>query len=166
MNISRFLKEEMIELSFVPEQEPEPDESNSEKWKTRNKDRILSSLVDILEVSGKTINRCKLITDFVNRERKASTGIGQGVAIPHVRSMQAREFIIGFARSKEGYDFNSLDGKPTHLFFVMAAPPYEDNLYLKVFKALSEALQYESFIEELLRVKRPYDIIRAFKSVE
>ena len=166
MNISRFLKENLIELSFIPEQEPAPDESNSDKWKMRNKDRILSSLVDILEVSGKTVNRCKLITDFVNRERKASTAIGLGIAIPHVRSMQAREFIIGFARSKDGYDFNSLDGEPTHLFFVMAAPPYEDNLYLKVFKALSEALQYETFREELMQAERPYDIIRAFKNVE
>jgi len=165
MNISRFLKEELIDLNFTAEQEPPP-ESNSDKWKVRNKERILSKLVDILELSGKTVNRSKLLTDFINRERKATTGIGDGIAVPHVRSMQAKEFIIGFARAKDGYDFDSLDGKPTRLFFVMAAPPYDDNLYLKIFKALSESVQYETFREELLNVEEPYEVIRAFKNVE
>ncbi len=166
MNISRFLKEEQIDLDFVAEQEPPPEESNSDKWKTRNKERILTRLVDLLELSGKTVNRSKLLTDFINRERKATTGIGDGIAVPHVRSMQAKDLIIGFARAKEGYDFDSLDGKPTQLFFVMAAPPYDDNLYLKVFKALSESVHYESFREELLRVEKPYEVILAFKNVE
>ncbi len=166
MNISRFLKEELIDLNFTAEQEPPPEESNSDKWKVRNKERILSKLVDILELSGKTVNRSKLLTDFINRERKATTGIGDGIAVPHVRSMQAKEFIIGFARAKDGIDFDSLDGKPTRLFFVMAAPPYDDNLYLKVFKALSESVQYESFREELLNVEEPYEVIRAFKNAE
>jgi len=166
MNISRFLKEELIDLDFYAEQEPPPEESNSGKWKARNKERILSRLVDILELSGKTVNRSKLLIDFINRERKATTGIGDGIAVPHVRSMQAKEFIIGFARAKAGYDFESLDGEPTKLFFVMAAPPYDDNLYLKVFKALSESLQYETFRDELLNVEQPYEVIRAFKNAE
>jgi mannitol/fructose-specific phosphotransferase system IIA component (Ntr-type) len=166
MNISRFLKEELIDLNFIVEQEPPPDESNSDKWKVRNKERILSGLVDILELSGKTVNRSKLMIDFVNRERKATTGIGDGIAVPHVRSMQAKEFIIGFARAKQGYDFDTLDEKPVQLFFVMAAPPYDDNLYLRVFKALSESLQYETFREELLNVEEPYEVIRAFKNAE
>ncbi len=166
MNISRFLKEELIDLDFRVEQEPPPEESNSDKWKVRNKERILTRLVDILELSGKTVNRSKLLTDFINREKKATTGIGDGIAVPHVRSMQAKELIIGFARSKDGYDFGSLDGEPTRLFFVMAAPPYDDNLYLKIFKALSESVQYETFREELLQIEQPYEIIRAFRNAE
>jgi PTS system nitrogen regulatory IIA component len=166
MNISRFLTEEMIVLDFKSNLEPPPEEANSDKWQQRNKERILSDLVDILEISGKIGNRCKLLTDFINRERKASTAIGDGIAVPHVRSMQAKDFILGFARSKEGYDFESIDSKPVHLFFAMAAPPYEDNLYLKVFKALSESLQYESFREELMQAENPYDIILAFKRME
>ncbi len=166
MNISRYLKEELIDLDFIAEQEPPPEESNSDKWKIRNKERILSRLVDILELSGKTVNRTKLLIDFINRERKATTAIGDGIAVPHVRSMQAKEFIIGFARAKDGYEFDAIDTQPVKLFFFMAAPPYDDNLYLKVFKALSESLQYESFREELLNVEEPYEVIRAFKSVE
>lgn len=166
MNISRFLKEEMIQLDLRTEQEPPPEENNSDKWKQRNKERLLSDLVGILEISGKIGNRCKVLTDFINRERKASTGIGDGVAVPHVRSMQAKELVIGFARSIEGYDFDTIDNEPAHLFFVMAAPPYDDNLYLRVFKALSESLQYETFRDELMHAEHPYDIIRAFKNME
>jgi len=166
MNISRFLTEELIVLDFKSNLEPPPEESNSDKWRQRNKERILSDLVGILEISDKIGNRCRLLTDFINRERKASTAIGDSIAVPHVRSMQAKDFILGFARSVDGYDFDAIDSKPVHLFFVMAAPPYDDNLYLKVFKALSESLQYESFREELMQAENPYDIILAFKRME
>jgi PTS system fructose-specific IIC component len=166
MNISRYLSEDLIELNFKADLEPPPENSGSQKWRERNKERILAGLVDILQYSGKTGNNCKLLTDFINRERKASTAIGHGIAVPHIRSMQAKELIIGVARSPGGLDFDSLDGEPTHLFFVMAAPPYDDSLYLKVFKALSQNLQYEAFRRELMEARETYDIIRAFKSVE
>ncbi|UCD17504.1 MAG: PTS sugar transporter subunit IIA [Candidatus Zixiibacteriota bacterium] len=166
MNISRFMTEELIVLDFISEQETSPENSHSLKWKERNKERILSDLVAILDISGKIANRNKIIIDFINRERKATTAIGMGVAIPHVRSMQAKDFILGFARSIDGYDFGSLDGELTHLFFAMAAPPYDDNLYLRVFKALSSNLQYDDFRRELMQAEKPFDIIRAFRNME
>ncbi len=97
---------------------------------------------------------------------KATTGIGHGIAIPHIRTMQAKEFLMGFGRSKEGYDFDSLDGEPVHLFFIMAAPPYDDALYLKIFKALAEILQFDYFREELLNLNSEYEVIRAIKKME
>ena len=156
----------MIDLDFRADQEEAPEDSESTKWRERNKERVLAQLVKLLEKSDRTGNNTKLLNDFIHRERKASTGIGNGIAIPHIRSMQAKEFILGFARSHEGFDFDSLDGKPTRIFFIMAAPPYDDNLYLKVFKALAENLQYESFRQELISAEEPYDIIRAFRNVE
>jgi fructose PTS system EIIBC or EIIC component len=166
MNISRFLKEEMIVLDFQVEQEPQPEDPQSFRWKERNKERILADLVDILNISGRTGNNCKLLTDFINRERKATTAIGHGIAVPHIRSMQAKEFIMAFARANEGYDFGAADGLPVQLFFIMAAPPYDDNFYLKVFQSLATVLRYESFRQELLDASKPYDIIRAFKNME
>ena len=166
MNISRFLNEEMIILDLQAEQEPQPEDSNSTHWQERNKERILDSLVSILGLSDRTGNRCKLLTDFINRERKASTAIGYGIAIPHVRTMQAKEFLIGFGRSNEGYYFDSPDNEPVRLFFVMAAPPYDDTFYLKIFKALAEVLQYEQFRQELMAAEKRYDVIQAFKKME
>jgi len=166
MSIWRYFREDLIDLDFEVEQEPEPEEAGSEKWKERNKERILSGLVDILERSDLIGNRCKLLTDFVNRERKATTAIGLGIAVPHIRSMQAKDFVLAFARNRDGYYFNSLDDEPVTLFFAMAAPPYDDNLYLRVFKELSMDLQHEYFRRELLEIENPYDIIKAFRNME
>ena len=167
MNISRFLKPELIKLDMQTEIESDPDSQvHPDKLLWRRKQAILCELVELLENSGRVGNPKKLLVDFLNREKKASTGIGHGIAIPHIRSMQAKEFIMGFARSEEGYDFDSLDNGSVHLFFVMAAPPYDDSLYLKVFKALAQMLHFDSFREELLSVSSEYEVIRAIKKME
>jgi len=167
MDISRFLKPELIKLEMEAEIDSDPDSQvHPDKLLWRRKQAILCELVELLEKSGKVGNPRKLLVDFLNREKKASTGIGHGIAIPHIRSMQAKELIMGFARSGEGYDFDSMDNGSVHLFFVMAAPPYDDILYLKVFKALAQMLRFDYFREELLQASSEYEIIRAIKKME
>jgi PTS system fructose-specific IIC component len=167
MNISRYLSPELIKLEMETDIEIDPDSTlHPDKLLWKRKRAILCELVELLENSGKVGNPRKLLVDFLNREKKASTGIGHGIAIPHIRSMQAKEFIMGLARSGEGYDFDSLDNGSVHLFFVMAAPPYDDSLYLKVFKALAEILSFDYFREELLHASSEYEIIRAIKRME
>ncbi|UCG60959.1 MAG: PTS sugar transporter subunit IIA [Candidatus Zixiibacteriota bacterium] len=156
----------MIKLEMDTVIEPPGEDESLEKWRQNGKEMIIEELVSLLEVGNRIGNRNKLLIDFINRERKATTGLGYGVAVPHVRSMQAKDFMIAFARSTEGYDFGSLDTSPTHLFFIMAAPPYDDNLYLKVFKSLAEMLQYESFREELMSLQSPGELIRALRAME
>jgi mannitol/fructose-specific phosphotransferase system IIA component (Ntr-type) len=166
MNISRCLTEDLVKLELETVIEP-PDENHSiERWRSESKEKILDELVGVLEIDSRIGNRKKLLEDFIHRERKATTAIGHGVAFPHIRSMQAKEFMIGFARSTEGYDFESPDEQPVHLFFIMAAPPYEDNFYLKVFKTLSEMLSYDSFREELMNVQSPGEVIRTIRAME
>jgi PTS system fructose-specific IIC component len=167
MNISRYLKPELIKLEMETEIEYDPDSQlHPDKLLWMRKEAILSELVDLLDKSGKVGNKKKFLIDFLNREKKASTGIGYGIALPHIRTMQAKQFIMGFARSREGYDFDSLDKGLVHLFFVMAAPPYDDSLYLKVFKGLAEILSFDSLREELLNASSEYEIIRAIKRME
>jgi PTS system fructose-specific IIC component len=167
MNLSRYLKPELIKLKMETEIHIDPDSMlHPDKILWMRKEAILKELVDLLDMSGKVNNKRKLLIDLVNREKKATTGIGQGIALPHVRTMQAKEFIMGLGRSKKGYDFDSLDKEPVHLFFVMAAPPYDDALYLKVFKALAEILGFDYFREELLNASTEYEILRAIKRME
>ena len=167
MNISRYLKPELIKLEMETEIEYDHDSQlHPDKLLWMRKEAILSELVDLLDKSGKVGNKKKFLIDFLNREKKASTGIGYGIALPHIRTMQAKQFIMGFARSREGYDFDSLDKGLVHLFFVMAAPPYDDSLYLKVFKGLAEILSFDSLREELLNASSEYEIIRAIKRME
>lgn len=166
MNLSRYFKEDLIKLEMNTVIEPPGEEESIDRWRQQGKEEIIEELVSLLEVGNRIGNRNKLLIDFINRERKATTAIGHGVAIPHVRSMQAKDFMIAFARSTEGYDFDALDHSPSHLFFVMAAPPYDDTLYLKVFKALAEMLQYESFRNELMAIQSPGELIRALRAME
>ena len=146
--------------------EPPAEGVSLKRWHLEAKSKIINELVSILENDSRIGNRTKLVTDFINREKKATTGIGNGVALPHIRSLQAKDFMVAFARSAQGYDFESLDDEPVHLFFIMAAPPYDDSLYLKVFKSLAEMLQYESFRQELMSVESPGEIIRAIRAME
>lgn len=167
MDISRYLKPELIKLEMETEIRIDPEtQLHPDKILWTRKEAILKELVELLDISGKVGNKRKLLIDLVNREKKATTAIGFGIALPHVRSIQAKEFIMGLARSKKGYDFDSLDQEPVHLFFVMAAPPYDDALYLKVFKALAEILRFDYFREELLHASSEYEIIRAIKRME
>ena len=166
MQLSRLLKEDSIKLEMSTVIEPPEEGGSMERWRTESKAAILDELVGLLENGNRIGNRTKLVTDFVNREKKASTAIGHGVALPHIRSMQAKDLMIGFARSRDGYDFDSPDDQKSHIFIVMAAPPYDDSLYLKVFKSLAEMLQYESFREELMSISSPGEVIRAVRSME
>ena len=167
LNISRFLKPELIKLELESEIKFDLGrEIHPQKRLWCIKEVVLRELVDLLENSGKVCNKNKLYIDLLNREKKASTGIGKGIALPHVRTLQVRDLVIGFGRSIEGYEFDSIDSKPVHLFFVMAAPPYDDTLYLKLFKALSELFHSDSLNEELLSATSEYEIIRAIKKVE
>ncbi len=166
MNILRYMTEHQIKLEMETVIDPPEEEQSVEKWKEQAKSLVLLELVDLLDETHRVGNRNKLLIDFVNREKKATTAIGHGIAFPHVRSMQATEFMIGFARSKDGYEFDAPDNEPVHLFFVMAAPPYDDTLYLKVFKALAEMLQYEPFREELMTVQSPGEVLRAIRAME
>jgi len=166
MKLSRYLTEERVKLEMETVVEPPAEGVSLKKWREESKRKIINELVDLLENGSRIGNRTKLVTDFINRERKASTAIGHGVALPHIRSLQAKDLMLAFARSTRGYDFESLDDEPTHLFFVMAAPPYDDALYLKVFKALSQMLQYEQFRTELLQVTSPGEVLRAIKAME
>jgi mannitol/fructose-specific phosphotransferase system IIA component (Ntr-type) len=97
--------------------------------KAENKDEVLQRLVSLLPISEKTWET--LVKMLKKRERLGSTGIGKGVAIPHGRSLLINRLMLAVARSKEGIDFDSVDGQPSQLFFLIMAPPLEvSNLYL------------------------------------
>lgn len=166
MNLSRYITNDRIKLELETVIEPYDEDCSLEKWQQTSKETLLVELVALLENGNRIGNTKKLLTDFVNRERKATTGLGHGIAIPHIRSLQAKDFMMAFARSTKGYEFDAMDQKPVHLFFIMAAPPYEDALYLKVYKALAEMLQYASFRDELMAISSPGELIRAMRAME
>ena len=167
VNLLRFLRPECICMSLATTETPAAeDESDGarERRRSADKERILQELVELLDKSGEIVNPTKFYKDIVNRERKATTAIAPGLAIPHVRSMQVRSFIMGFARAPApGLPFGSLDGGPTQLFFLLASPPYEDSLYLKVYRQFAEMIRHEWIVDSFLAAETPQDVLNVMR---
>jgi len=166
MNLARYLKPAQIKVQLATRPTDPPEGASVEKHRWDLKEAALSELCDLLDSSGKSGNKSKLLTDLVNRERKSSTAVGMGVAIPHVRTMQAKELILAFARAPEGLDFEAPDGDPVKLFFAMVAPPYDDKTYLSIYKEIGSLILREDSRQRLLDAKNEHEIIRVFQTLE
>jgi mannitol/fructose-specific phosphotransferase system IIA component (Ntr-type) len=121
--------------------------------KARDKKSALEEMVDYITRACNLKDKGIILEMLLNRESLGSTAIGKGVAFPHGRTLAIQELTILFACSKEGIDFDSLDKKPTHLFFLTIAPPQDkDNLYLQVLGSLVELIKNASRRKKLMQV--------------
>ncbi len=93
----------------------------------------------------------ELVTVLLERERLGSTGIGGGIGIPHGKHRRLERLMIGFGRSREGVDFESLDGRPTRLFFLLVTPENSTGSHLQMLARISRMLKHEPFKERLLQ---------------
>ncbi|MFA5516822.1 MAG: PTS sugar transporter subunit IIA [Desulfuromonadales bacterium] len=118
--------------------------------KANSKNEVLAELTDaMLRVEGK-LDRDEVIRVLQDRERLGSTGIGEGVAIPHGKLKTLDSLIISFGRSRGGIDFDSMDGRPTHLFFLLIAPEESVGVHLKMLARISKLLKNPAVRQRLL----------------
>ena len=119
--------------------------------KTANKEGVIRELVDSL-VKGGVIKGKKeeIVKILMAREALGSTGIGQGVGIPHGKSPHIKSLVAAFGLSKSGVDFESLDGEPTHIFFLLLAPEDSAGPHLKALARISRLLK-DKYIREMLK---------------
>lgn len=134
--------------------------------KSKDKLSVLKELIKPLAAKGAIDDEDKFLDVVLKREEEYSTGIGMGVAIPHGKSSLVKKASLVFGKSKEGIDYNSMDGKPAHLFFLIAAPDNSDNLHLKILAKLSRSLMHEEVREELNKAETYEDVVNAFKKYE
>jgi len=171
MDVGRYLREELVKLELESRPEPlpaavEPTPQALERHRWHFKEKVVAELSALFAASGEIRNQHKFYLDMVNRERQASTAIGEGLAVPHVRSMQPRRLVLCFARSRLGVDYFSPDGEPVHLFFGVAAPSYDDKIYLRVYKWLASAFSREDWLHgALMAAAEPGEVIRIIKSL-
>jgi mannitol/fructose-specific phosphotransferase system IIA component (Ntr-type) len=160
MNFARYLQEDSIDLAFDPEF-PEPVEgSNPDRYRQRCKEQIIGHMAELLARSGRIVNSSKLVTDLINRERKASTAIGHNLAMPHVRTAQAKDFIVAFARCQRGIGFDSIDGEPVFFFLALVAPSHDDRLYQKVYRRVGGVFSHQNLRDQLMAATQPGEVIR------
>lgn len=170
MNFRRFLIPDAIRLSLHTHARPDGElvddfDPAGQQNLMRVREGVIGELTDLLAATGRMANRNRLFRDLYNREKKAVTAVGQGVALPHVRTLQVKSFVMAFGRSQEGLPFDAPDEEPVHLFFAMAAPPYDDRTYLKVYRSLAKLLLDPEHHQQFLTAEEPSEILRALELV-
>jgi nitrogen PTS system EIIA component len=117
-----------------------------------DKSGVLAELVAKLVAGSKTMTRPDAVLQMLeSREALGSTAVGPGVAFPHGRTLAVQKLTVLCARSRRGVDFDAVDGKPTHLFFVLIAPPQDSgHKYIKSLAALTDKLQDAALRDKLM----------------
>ncbi|MCK8600166.1 PTS sugar transporter subunit IIA [Desulfoferrobacter suflitae] len=107
----------------------------------RTKKQVLEELIDALLQHKPHLDRDRLMTVLLERERLGSTGIGDGIAIPHGKMRDLDQLVLSFGRSTQGVDFESMDGKPVHLFFLLVAPENCAGIHLRALAKIARLLK-------------------------
>jgi len=131
--------------------------------KGRNKREILEELVDLLVKAGEIEDKEEMVKVLLEREKLGSTGIGEGVGIPHGKTKTVKKLVAAFGRSEKGIDFDSLDEEPTYLFFLMVAPQDSAGPHLKALARISRLLKEKDFREELMGAQNPEVLFAAIR---
>ncbi len=108
----------------------------------------------------------ELVRVLIEREHLGSTGIGNGIGIPHGKMKGLTSLVLGIGLSKKGVNFDSLDGKPTHIFFLLLTPENSTGLHLKLLARISKLLKEEAFKEKLFSAKDEEEVLQAIQEVD
>src|SRR5215470_2800339 len=144
MKITEFVSEDLI----VPE------------LAARDKAGVVDELSTRLAERMPALPREALVRVLMEREKLASTAIGEGVAIPHGKLNGAGQLVACVGRSREGVDFQSMDGRPTHIFFVLVAPENSTGAHLKALARISRLFKSSEFRDRLMASEGAADLYR------
>ncbi|NLI31784.1 MAG: PTS sugar transporter subunit IIA [Deltaproteobacteria bacterium] len=136
----------LAETSIIPE------------LKATTKKAVLEELIDAVRVQNPQLDRDRLMGVLLERERLGSTGIGDGIAIPHGKIKDLNQLVLSFGKSTVGVDFESMDGKPVHLFFLLVAPETSSGIHLRALAKIARLLKNNIVRKRLGTVKSPTEI--------
>lgn len=130
----------------------------------RSKRAVMEELCQSLVHTHPELEKNRLLEVLAERERLGSTGIGDGVAIPHGKLSEVDGLLLSFGRSAAGVDFDSLDGKPAHLFFLVVAPDKSAGIHLKALARISRLLKSQAVRNELMEAKDANGIFEVIRT--
>ena len=124
-----------------------------EGLKSKTKRDVLAELSGLFLHGDIKFSHENMIKTLLEREKLGSTGIGDGIAIPHGKLPDLHDLIVSFGRSREGVEFDTMDGKPAHLFFLLMAPENTTGQHLKALAKISKMLKDNTFRKKLMEAK-------------
>ncbi len=126
--------------------------------KAKDKKGVLDEMVaPVAQFTG--AGQEELVTVLMERERLGSTGIGGGIGIPHGKLKSLDELVLGFGLSLSGVDFESMDNRPTHIFFLLLTPESSAGLHLKLLAQISRLLKNDDFKTQLIQATTPEEVL-------
>jgi len=131
--------------------------------KAQDKEGLIRELVDALHKAGAIKDKEELTSTLLAREALGSTGIGQGIGIPHGKSDKVKQLVAAFGLSRKGVKFDSLDGEPVYIFFLLVAPEESAGPHLKALARISRFLKDKYFRDLLKNAKDEKEIIKIIK---
>lgn len=129
--------------------------------KADNKKGVLEELAEVITSHEPSLDKNSLVKILLERERLGSTGIGDGVAIPHGKFPNVTQPIISFGRSRKGLDFDSMDGQPAFLFFLLVAPENSASIHLKALAKIAKILKNSAFRKTLMEAPNKHELYKS-----
>ncbi len=131
-----------------------------------SKNQFLNDLIELIDKSGKLIDKDLALKDVNERESIMSTGVGKGIALPHAKTKSVNQSIAALIILKNPLNFDSLDGVPVKIAFMLLGPENNVSLHLRLLSKVSRLMNNDSFRNQLIECKRADDIIKLFDSIE
>lgn len=131
--------------------------------KGTTKGDVIKELVDVIATAPQVTNKNNFLISIMKREEIMSTGIGIGLAVPHVKIDSVKDFVMAIGRKKEGVEFHSIDGKPVFLIIMIGANTEQRDDYLKVLAKISIVLKSSEFREKMINAPSPEAVMELLK---
>ncbi|MEE9219061.1 MAG: PTS sugar transporter subunit IIA [Acidobacteriota bacterium] len=147
MKITDYLREDLIDANLKP----------------RDKVDCLRQMIAVLVRAKAILNPEDSLARLLEREKVVSTGIGNGVGIPHAKAADVSRMVVAVARVEGGFDFEALDGRPVHILFLLLGPPQQAGLHVKLLARIARLIKHPGFLERLKQAdtaKKLYQVIQ------
>jgi len=130
------------------------------------KEGVIDEMIASLQANNRINDAAKFKEGIMHRESLTSTGLGDGIAMPHAKTTAVNEATVLFAKSTNGIDYDSLDGQPAHLFFMIAAPEGANDTHLQALANLSRLLIHPEFVSSLKEAKTAEEVLSLFAAAQ
>ena len=130
----------------------------------KTKPDVIKELVDVLKKDGKIEDAESVFRAVMLRENMGSTGLEKGIAVPHAKTHKVNNLVLAIGVSPEGVDFDSLDGEPSKLFFLLIATPQQAGPHIEALSEIARLTRSSNFCKLLLNAKTPKEIVEIFSA--
>jgi len=128
------------------------------------KQAVLKELIDTIAKAPEITNKNDFAEAIIDREKIMSTGIGEGVAVPHVKTNSVKDLVIAIGRNKKGVDFDAIDGRPVYLVIMIGANPKKHNAYLKILSRICSLVNDPEFRDKMINAPSGKAVTELFQS--